>query len=301
MAVTSMANSSIRDFQKFNAMSPITNGILFSVDYLVVAGGGAGGRGGAGAGGSLSGSFAAAPGTALSVEVGAGGAAITSNGTLVNNGNDSTFASFVSVGGGGGAGSAVDGGSGGSGAGAYGSKIPGTGTADQGNDGGSGLGSGSGGGGGAGAVGANAASSSVSGDGGVGAITTLITSTQAGTLSVGEVSGSDVYFAGGGGGWVGNGGTPGDGGLGGGRLAKIGSASPGLSGLVNTGGGAGGVDRDGGGRTGGSGGSGVILLSLPSTFSVSFTGGVTSGNVTADGTTVYAITAAGPTDTVTIG
>jgi len=28
VAVTSMANSSIRDFQKFNNMSPITNGLL---------------------------------------------------------------------------------------------------------------------------------------------------------------------------------------------------------------------------------------------------------------------------------
>jgi len=57
VAVTSMANSSIRDFQKFNTMSAFGN-LGFPVSYLVVAGGGAGGRyasgnlsGGGGAGG----------------------------------------------------------------------------------------------------------------------------------------------------------------------------------------------------------------------------------------------------------
>ena len=61
MAVTSMANSSIRDFKKFNTMNAFNN-IGFPVSYLVVAGGGGGGSslggnseggGGGGAGGYL--------------------------------------------------------------------------------------------------------------------------------------------------------------------------------------------------------------------------------------------------------
>ena len=45
MAVTSMANSSIRDFQKLNRMSGAIGLGPFSCEYLVIAGGGCGGFG----------------------------------------------------------------------------------------------------------------------------------------------------------------------------------------------------------------------------------------------------------------
>ena len=53
MAVTSMANSSLRDFKKYNRMSSALGAGPFPVSYLVIAGGGGGaeGSGGAGAGG----------------------------------------------------------------------------------------------------------------------------------------------------------------------------------------------------------------------------------------------------------
>ena len=54
MAVTSMANSSLRDFQKKNTMN-VFNNFGYPVSYVVVAGGGGGGgrsyAGGGGAGG----------------------------------------------------------------------------------------------------------------------------------------------------------------------------------------------------------------------------------------------------------
>ena len=65
----------------------------------------------------------------------------------------------------------------------------------------------------------------------------------------------------------------------------------------NTGGGGGG--GGGGGLSGGNGGSGVIILKVPDAFSASFSGGVTQTNNTSGGFTVYTITQAGPTDTVT--
>ncbi len=110
MAVTSMSQSSIRDFKKFNSISAFY-GTRFPAlsEFVVVAGGGGGGSdrgGGGGAGGYLSsvsgedsggGSSAVAsqvvsPGT-FSIIVGAGGPVQT-------NGSDSGFFSLVAVGGG---------------------------------------------------------------------------------------------------------------------------------------------------------------------------------------------------------
>ncbi len=54
MAVTSMANSSIRDFTKFNNMSTTFGVSPYPCEYVVIAGGGSGGGtvgGGGGAGG----------------------------------------------------------------------------------------------------------------------------------------------------------------------------------------------------------------------------------------------------------
>jgi hypothetical protein len=111
----------------------------------------------------------------------------------------------------------------------------------------------------------------------VGAISTVITSTQATTYSVGQVVSTNVYFAGGGGGWgrssleTGGGGGGGNGGY---------STVP-TAGTTNTGGGG------GGGRSsdsGGSGGSGVGILSIPTgNYTGTITGSptvTTSGNYT---------------------
>ncbi len=142
----------------------------------------------------------------------------------------------------------------------------------------------SGGGGGAGAAGGNISWSSPGtttgttfspGVGGAGRYSTLLTTSTAATLGVGEISNSKVYFAGGGGGhgnfnssnWTGYGNMSyvlqpagGVGGGGGGNVStRTIYTSPNTSitsstvGVVNTGGG-------GRGNIGGAGGSGVILI-----------------------------------------
>lgn len=239
-----------------------------SVDYLVVAGGGASvnGLGGGGAGGLRVAqgvaieSIGASP--ALTVVVGAGGIGGDSE---TAKGGDSRLGSVVATGGGlGGSGNvaAGDGGSGG-GAGISGSAA-GLGVAGQGNNGGSGVSGISsalnrgGGGGGAGGVGQ---SGSASGNGGTGTAVSWITPAIGGptALSVGQVAASQVYFGGGGGGGVSGTGSPGAGGLGGG--GKGGSSvdnSPAEGGQPNTGGGAGALNTGGG--TWKSGGSGVVVI-----------------------------------------
>jgi hypothetical protein len=52
---------------------------------------------------------------------------------------------------------------------------------------------------------------------------------------------------------------------------------------------------------GGGGGSGVVIFSLPIQAIVTFSGGVTQTSATVGSNVVYTVTAAGPTDTVTIG
>ena len=112
-------------------------------------------------------------------------------------------------------------------------------------------------GGGAGA-GANASTK----NGGNGAVNTILTTTQASTYSVGEVSGSDVYYGGGGGG-----GNTGTGGLGGGGDGT--GSSSGSPGTVNTGGGGGGGPSNMGNNS--NGGSGVVILKYPSTRNIDAT------------------------------
>jgi hypothetical protein len=98
------------------------------------------------------------------------------------------------------------------------------------------------------------------GAGGVGGTPNIISASLATTLSVGEVSGGLVYFAGGGGGSGPTGG--GAKGLGGGT-AGAGSGTPTSSALANTGGGT------GGGLAGaGTGGSGVVIVRYLSTYGV---------------------------------
>ena len=250
--------------------------IVFTADYLVVAGGGGSGSnygGGSGAGGlrtsygSTSGGGASAEsslsltgGTAYNVEVGSGGTGAP-NGTNVagNNGSDSTFDTITSIGGGrgyrGGSGSA-DGSSGGSGGG-WAAK-PGTGaagTANQGYKGGNGVGvnNGTAGGGGAAGAGINSYGNYRSGEGGPG-------------LEVNIIGGTGNYYAGGGGGGTYYWNTPVSGGVGGGGAGGVYSTGNTIThqagnGTPNTGGGGGGSAAGGG--QGGNGGSGVVILRYP--------------------------------------
>jgi hypothetical protein len=246
----------------------ISNG--YSVDYLVVAGGGGGGGGyggGGGAGGyrnsynsetsgassSSESAISVTAGSVYTITVGAGGQGGYSDDASVDPGQDSSIVglgvSITSTGGGEGQGRRNTGSSGGSGGGnSYTpSAIGYSGTANQGGNGGNGSGAsanGRGGGGGG-----------ASGTGGTG------TSSQSGHGANGlssSITGSAVTRAGGGGGGAqSSSGSPGTGGTGGGGNGSE-STSTGGSGSANTGGGGGG----GGGLTGnsGAGGSGVVIL-----------------------------------------
>jgi hypothetical protein len=256
--------------------------------YVIVAGGGGTSYsdgnncyGGGGAGGYLSGSATLASGTTYSFTVGGGGASGAQN-TAASNGTNSTGLGLTAIGGGRAGGINENGASGGSGGGsgdgAGGSPVGGSGTAGQGNNGGAGntttgyprLG---GGGGGAGATGGNA-----TGIGGLGG---------AGTAS--SITGSSVTRAGGGGsGASGNGGgTPGTGGAGGGGNGAGGGGTP-TAGTANTGGGGGG----GGSAVGANGGSGVVIISLPTSLYT----GTTTGSptvTTSGGNTILQFNASG--------
>jgi len=248
---------------------------FYSADFLVIAGGGAGGSGAhAGAGGAggfrSASSVSITPGTTYTVTVGSGGTGVVNQGGSTQSGSDSSISgsgitTITSAGGGGGAYGhntvAAAGGSGGGGApnnnntgpGASG-NTPST-NPSQGNDGGDGYTSGgggpnyaTGGGGGAGAVGGNG-SSSAGGVGGAGASS--------------SITGSAVTYAGGGGGscYSDGGGPSGAGGSGGGGAGGGSGNTPG-AGTVNTGSGGGGASG-GSAKAGGNGGTGVVIISVP--------------------------------------
>jgi hypothetical protein len=69
------------------------------------------------------------------------------------------------------------------------------------------------------------------------------------------------------------------------------------------GGGGGGVRNIDGAdpARGASGGSGVVIIRIPSTYSATFSAGVTQTSSTVGSDTVYTVTAAGASDTVTFG
>ena len=234
----------------FTASEAITFTTGGTVEVLVVAGGG-GGRGDRGAGGGAGGliyqsAFTVAPQT-YSVTVGAGGA----GGVGVNaypgvNGGNSIFSTLTAVGGGyGGRYGENNGASGGSGGGGAG-----LGTSGQGRDGGSGNGSAPGGGGGAGGAGQSAPNTTTGGNGGVG-------------LAY-SISGSSVYYSGGGGAGRGmdTGTSRGLGGLGGGGDGGNAGGAAGAAGAANTGGGGGGGANIPQGD-GGIGGSGIVIIRYP--------------------------------------
>ena len=237
-----------------------------NVDYLVIAGGGAGGQptaGGGGAGGYRT-TFPS-PGCnagtfPISVQnypiiVDGGGSGAASSPT---NGGNSTFSTITSTGGGRGTGPGGLGADGGSGAGNSGNSPngPGTGGAGntppvsppQGNPGGnsssSGPSFGSGGGGGAGSSGGNGP---------------IYGAGAGGSGSANSITGSSVTRAGGGGGATFVSGSGGTGGSGGGGAGVSGpSPAAGGNGTANTGSGGGGAAA--GGNTGGNGGSGIVII-----------------------------------------
>ena len=254
-----------------------------STEFLVVAGGGGGGGdgetvGGAGGGagglrtsyGSTSGGGASAEsnlslvaGTTYTITVGAGGTGSTSR---TNNGSNGGASSIVgsditditTVGGGKAAHTQGNiGTSGGSGGGSsYNTGTPATGTSGQGFDGGTssttgGSRSSGGGGGGAGGAGGNS-SQDVAPNGGAG-------------LNI-SITGASVGY--GGGGAAGSSGSYGQGSAthGGGAAGASGGNNDGNNAAANTGGGGGGASVTGSGQAaGGDGGSGIVIMRIPTT------------------------------------
>ena len=247
--------------------------IIFSkpglIDVLLVAGGGGGAdgspgdaTGGGGAGGILlQENLYVAAGT-VTVNVGAGGAASSVNGTYGAQGGISYLTNVGGIAVGGGAGGAdagttvgnTNGRAGGSGGGASSAGLVGLGITTQGNNGGLGTSVyGGGGGGGNGAVGGNAAplASGAGGNGGAGVSTY---SAYGLAVSLGQDITGVRWFAGGGGGGgrAVAGGTGGNGGGGNGAF----DAGNATNGSANTGGGGGGTEEG----TAGNGGSGCVIV-----------------------------------------
>jgi hypothetical protein len=235
----------------------LSSGAQFQVQYLVIAGGGAGAQdtaGGGGAGGyrssvigemsgggaSAESPFLASVATPYSLLVGNGGTRPSGPGQ--NNGQNSQFASIVSLGGGspgGSAGFGANGYSGGSGGGAY-NGTPGSGTTGQGY---AGANTSTGGGGG----GAGSAGSGNNGGSGVSS----------------SITGTAVTRAGGGGGLNGTGGSGGGG-------TNTGYQATSNNGVVNTGGGGSAHSGSWGGA--GNGGSGIVILKYPDSKTASYGG-----------------------------
>ena len=267
----------------------MTINVSYDIEYLIVAGGGGGagasggGGGGGGAGGYRTGSFTgiAAGDGVLTVSAGGGGAraATADTNDQGSDGADSSVTgSFItditSTGGGGGGGGGApfdskkngrDGGSGGGGGhnnSTGGSASPVTSPVQgyAGGDESNGY-NGGGGGGGASEVGETAPATTSGGDGGDGLQN--------------DITGTNLYYAGGGGGSSNSGaGVGGQGG--GGNSGTSGDASQGTDGLGGGGGGA--YDA----RWSARGGGGVVILRMPT----ADYSGTTSGSptVTTDGT-----------------
>jgi hypothetical protein len=283
-----------------------------ALDYLVVAGGGAGGAwynaGGGGAGGLLQATgVSITAGVTYTITVGAGGTGSSTNGVVGQVGANSSisgsgFTTVTAIGGGGGSSSsnaATNGGSGGGSSG-YITASSGVGVypgstylsqTRQGYDGGFGATYGSGGGGGAGARGTNG-QAFAGGNGGIG------------------VQWSDGNYYGGGGGGAAyadsTGNTPGNGGNGGGGRGATypagsytTSTSPATSGSPNTGGGGGGASgyytsTPGDNRLSGSGGSGVVIIRYADSYgAASSTTGSPIGPVSTGGYKYYTFNGSG--------
>ena len=244
------------------AFNPLFN-TTSTVEYLIVAGGGAGagtyqpGNGGGGAGGLLQGSgYSITPGIVNTITIGSGGVGTHGFYQVGANGGNSVFGASTATGGGGGGcnNAGYGGATGGSGGG--GGISVGAGTSGQGFAGGAVNSNAGGGGGGAGSIGQAAVTSSVNGCGGCGICSTI--------------TGEAVYYAGGGGGGSEGGPTGGFGSAGGGTAGQPTNdlyKGSGVDGLAGTGGGGGaGSKAAGGSPIGGSGGSGIVVIRYPQTF-----------------------------------
>ena len=296
MAITKITTPELIDLPFNNTDGVVlpkgtTTAEVTNVEYLVVAGGGGTSNynsGGGGAGGLLNASITMNDSITYSITIGEGGAAVNNTDPLTStsDGDDSTLngsdITLVTTTGGGRAGlrgtsSNNAGGNGGSGGGGgsigSGGNVAGSGntpstTPSQGKDGGVGANLGDyrgGGGGGAGAAGGSSASG---GNGGVGLdMSLVINNTNATSASVGEVSGSSVYFAGGGG--AGANSSPGSGGLGGG--GDGGTSSPADQGTEGTGGGGGGGSYPNA-LNAAKGGRGVVILRYAATRTITTSG-----------------------------
>ena len=292
-----------------------------SVRYLVIGGGGGGGgytqAGGGGAGGyrtnfgtgNISGGNSAVeadltllPETQYTVTVGAGGAGGINNSSTGygQRGSDSVFASITSYGGGGGGiysgimppTSQLPVGSGGGAPNdSTGTRSGQAGTAGQGSDGGSKL------------ITAHTADYPGMGGGGAGApgesrTTSTDQERDGGDGLASTITGTSVTRAGGGGGGLYRTSLPlGAGGAGGGGDGAYGSIVAGSSGVANTGGGGGGAGYSLG--TGGDGGSGVVILRIPNTWSATFSGVTASAAASVSSDRVYTVTAGTGTVTFT--
>ena len=272
----------------------------YTVNYLIVAGGGSGGAGtagGGGAGGLLAATAPVIPGVSYTATVGGGAPATIYQGTATSNGANSSFIggsaptaiSLTALGGGQGGGfngpGTYAGGNGGSGGGGFnyapnsGPASPGnTSAPGQGNNGGVvSAGSAGAGGGGAGAPGC-ATAPSIGGNGGAGRLFCQY------APGYGYPGG---WFAGGGAGAGGS--TNGIGGKGGGGSA----GNPGTAGIINTGGGGGANWGYGAGQGGGGGGSGIVIVSYANPVQKATGGTVTNYNPGGGTVWVHAFTATG--------
>jgi hypothetical protein len=255
------------------ASNSITTPNVISMDYLFVGGGGGGGKGGGGgggAGGYITGTYSVSGGTTYAIAVGAGGA--SSSTTTADNGAPTTFnvTTFVANGGGGGgrggdgvpnASTNGNGGGSGGGGGGYDSFNNRTGgSGNQGNSGGNGSATGGyyggGGGGGYGSAG-------TAGNG---------TSAAAGGSGVANsISGASVTYAAGGAGSGASGGA-------------------GANATANTGNGAQAGSYSG--NLGGTGGSGIAIISVSDTIAVATTTGSPT-ITTSGGKRIYKFTGSG--------
>ena len=250
----------------------LTSSYSYSADFLVIAGGGGGGSGyysgGAGAGGYryLTGQTFGA-GTVYTITVGNGGAGSTNQTVVGTNGSNSLISgsgitTITSAGGGGGGsrnnssgGASAKGQDGGSGGGSstqqsdFGDGNTPTTSPSQGNNGGGASGNTYGGaGGGAGATGGNG---------------NAVLGVVGGVGLANSITGSSVNYAGGGSSGKGDGSTNTPANAFGGGFGGTNDSNNGGHGTANTGGGGGGASGNGS-TTGGTGGSGVVILSVPS-------------------------------------
>jgi hypothetical protein len=251
------------------------------VSYLVVAGGGGGGGTGQAGGGGAGGLRTNYGGTALTlasstnylVTVGAGGAS-SGSGTS-GSGIDSVFHTITSSGGGGGGAHLAAGSSGGSGGGAGTNGSGGAGNTPSTNPSQGYAGSTPGtyampysGGGGGGYTASGTGGGNVSGNGGAGIAYT----------SGNSITGSALSLAGGGGGgtYDGTAGTATNGGGAGAAGTGLNSGLIGTVGTPNTGGGGGGTGNYQPGFVGANGGSGIVILRYPNSFTISGLSGTTT-------------------------